>query len=372
MSTHVRSDQRTHRPLAQPVPPQATPLTIGRVRLPNRAFLAPMAGITDGPMRRLALEHGAGLAVSEMVAGAELVHGGAAARLKSERAGAFPHVVQLAGCQARWMGEAARAAADGGAEIIDINMGCPAKRVVGGWSGSALMRDPDHAVRLIDAVVAAVDLPVTVKMRLGWDADSLNAPELAARAEAAGAAMITVHGRTRADFYKGRADWAAIRRVKDAVRVPVVANGDVTDVADAPAILEASGADAVMIGRGAQGRPWFVGDVAHFLATGTRRAEPGTAERLALLVRQYDDMLTLYGRALGLRVARKHLAWALAAWPVESRPVDVLPIESRPGGEPALRRAILTSEDPAMVMSLLGTWFGTEPAGRAAAGRLAA
>ena len=222
-------------------------------------------------------------------------------------------------------------------------MGCPAKRVVNGWSGSALMREPDHALSLIEAVVAAVKVPVTVKMRLGWDDASLNAPALAHRAEQAGVAMVTVHGRTRCQFYKGAADWDAIAAVKAAVTIPVVANGDLVTVEDAPKMLARSQADAVMVGRGAQGRPWLPGDVAHFLATGERRPEPGAAERRVMLLGQYEEMLSLYGRALGVRVARKHIGWSFDAWPRHDAS--------------ALRKVAMTSEEPKMVMRLVAAWF---------------
>src|SRR3954463_10834863 len=231
----------------------AAGLRIGTIVVPNRVVLAPMSGITDAPFRRLAESLGAGLVVSEMTACAGLIRGEREAQARMDSKGVAIRAVQLAGCEAQWMAEGARIAEAQGAEIVDINMGCPSKQVTNGASGSALMRDLDHALTLIDAVIGAVKIPVTLKMRLGWDADSINAPELARRAEAAGIAMITVHGRTRCQFYNGSADWPAIRAVKQAVGVPVVVNGDVRTFDDAVRALELSGADAVMIGRGAQG-----------------------------------------------------------------------------------------------------------------------
>jgi nifR3 family TIM-barrel protein len=233
------------------------PLSIGGVALANRVFLAPMSGVSDLPFRRRAAEAGAGMVVSEMVASAELCNRHRESLLRLSGEGLGTHVVQLAGREAHWMGEAAKIAEGEGADIIDINMGCPAKKVTGGYSGSALMRDLDHAMTLIEATVNAVNVPVTLKMRLGWDEKSINAPELARRAESVGVAMVTVHGRTRCQFYEGKADWDAIRAVRDVIRIPLVANGDVVCRGDAEEILRRSGADAVMVGRASYGQPWL-------------------------------------------------------------------------------------------------------------------
>lgn len=324
-------------------------LKIGDIELANRVLLAPMSGITDAPFRRLAAQLGAGLVVSEMTASDDLVNGKPMSRLRCEAAGIGPHVVQLAGCETHWMSEGARMAEAAGADIIDINMGCPARHVTGGQSGSALMRDLDHAVRLVDATVAAVDVPVTLKMRLGWDRHSLNAPELARRAEEAGVRMVTVHGRTRCQFYKGEADWSAVQAVKNAVSIPLVVNGDITSYETAVVALEKSGADAVMVGRGAQGQPWLPGQIGRRLETGIAETAPPLAEQLSHVRALYDEVCRHYGVRVGLRHARKHLGWALdTAAQVGRVPATKLK---------AWRERILTSDEPAGVQRALGEAF---------------
>jgi tRNA-dihydrouridine synthase B len=317
------------------------PLKIGDIQVANRVFLAPMSGVTDAPFRRLAASLGAGLVVSEMTASDDLANGRPMSRLRCEAAGIGPHVVQLAGCEARWMAEGARIAEAAGAEIIDINMGCPARHVTGGQSGSALMRDLDHAERLIEATISAVKVPVTLKMRLGWDDRSLNAPELARRAEAAGVQLISVHGRTRCQFYNGSADWAAVRAVRDAIGIPLVVNGDITSFEKAVAALEMSGADAVMVGRGAQGQPWLPGQIGRRIETGVAESAPSLTEQLKHVRALYDEVCGHYGLRIGLRHARKHLGWALRiAAQYSQTPAATLK---------SWRERILTSDNPHLV-----------------------
>lgn len=305
------------------------------------AVLAPMSGVTDVAFRRIAARFGAGLVVTEMVASHALVRSDAEARLRSEGEGIRPHVVQLVGREPGSMAEAARLAEGSGADVIDINFGCPAKRVVGGLGGSVLMREPDLAIRIAAAIVAAVQVPVTAKMRLGWDGDSLNAADLARDLAAAGIRTVTVHGRTRQQFYAGQADWRAIGRVVDAVSIPVIANGDVLTEADARRCLAQSGAAAVMMGRAALGQPWIVGEIASAL-DGTARPPIGWAARGGAAIEHYEALLGLYGREIGLRHARKHLA----AYADQAAKAGF-------GLSERERQEIVTTRDPGRVMALL-------------------
>jgi len=305
-----------------------------------------MAGITDRPMRMLAARYGAGLVVSEMIASAALTTGHRDMVRKMTASPGLPHMVQIAGCEAHWMSEAAKIAEGAGADIIDINFGCPAKRVTNGYAGSALMRVPDLAQSLVEAVVAATSRPVTVKMRLGWDDDNLNAPEIARRAVEASAQMITVHGRTRQQFYKGEARWEPVRSVVDAVPVPVVVNGDITDLARANEALRLSGAAAVMIGRGAQGRPWIVGQIAAGLAGQAAAMAPTGTELIGVVVEHYEGVLSEYGVEVGVRAARKHLDWYLEA---ASLPIDK-----------SLRQLMVESKSPREVIGLIESVFSAD------------
>ncbi|MDB5561030.1 MAG: tRNA dihydrouridine synthase [Hyphomicrobiales bacterium] len=325
----------------------ARTLSIDGNVLPNRAFLAPMAGITDRPQRIMAERYGAGMVVSEMIASAALGTGNADMVRKLGRSGNLPHVVQLAGCEAEWMARGAEIAEAAGADIIDINFGCPSKRVTNGYAGSALMRVPDQALKLVEAVVGATELPVTVKMRLGWDDESLNAPLVARQAVDAGAKMITVHSRTRQQFYKGSARWNLVRSVVEAVPVPVVVNGDIIDIDAAREALTQSGAAAVMMGRGAQGQPWKVGQVGAALAGEAVTPAPQGEELAELVAEHYDAILTEYGIAIGLRAARKHLDWYLEAAGIAL--------------DKETRRALLNSETPLQVQTMIrriyaGNW----------------